>query len=194
MKKSELTSIILFVLFVTFVIFSYTTNYEDGEKTGLAFINVMIEMLKILPFAFILIGLFEAWIKRETVIKHLGDESGMRGYFWVLLLAGFSVGGLFVAFPLAETLHKKGASLKVIFVYLGFAGIFRIPMTIFEISFLGFSFTLVRLLVTIPLFLLIGIALGTILKKRNYKLQDTSKIFAIKKENKLLNPAERDRS
>jgi uncharacterized membrane protein YraQ (UPF0718 family) len=181
MKKGELTSIILFILFLAFVIFSYATNYEDGEKTGVEFINVMIEMLKILPFAFILIGLFEAWIKRETVIKHLGDKSGIRGYLLVLLLAGFSVGGLFVAFPLAETLHKKGASLKIIFAYLGFAGIFRIPMTIFEISFLGLPFTLVRLLVTIPLFLLIGIALGTILKKRNYKLHDSTELLAIKK-------------
>ena len=182
MKKGELISIILFALFLAFVGLSYFVEYNDGEKTGIAFINVMIEMLKILPFAFILIGLFEAWIKKETVIKHLGDKSGMRGYFLVLLLAGFSVGGLFVAFPLAETLHKKGASLKVIFAYLGFAGIFRIPMTIFEISFLGLPFTLVRLLVTIPLFLLIGILLGTILKKRNYKLNDIPKNIALKKQ------------
>ncbi len=182
-KKGELISIILFVLFIAFVTLSYITNYEDGERTGLAFVNVMWEMLKILPFAFILIGLFEAWIKKETVIKHLGEQSGIKGYFWVLLLAGFSVGGLFVAFPLAETLHKKGASLKVIFAYLGFAGTFRIPMTIFEISFLGLPFTTVRLLVTIPLFLLIGIVLGTILKNRNYKLHDRSKLLAIKKYN-----------
>ncbi len=182
-NKGEIISIFLFILFTAFVSISYIINYEGGEKTGLAFIDVMWEMLKILPFAFILIGLFEAWIKKETVIKHLGEQSGIKGYFWVLLLAGFSVGGLFVAFPLAETLHKKGASLKVIFAYLGFAGTFRIPMTIFEISFLGLPFTTVRLLVTIPLFLLIGIVLGTILKNRNYKLHDRSKLLAIKKYN-----------
>ncbi|RLC24925.1 MAG: hypothetical protein DRH21_04700, partial [Deltaproteobacteria bacterium] len=64
-----------------------------------------------------------------------------------------------------------GASLKIIFTYLGFVGVFRIPMTIFEISFLGLPFTLVRLMVTVPLFLLIGIFMGTILKKRGYKLK-----------------------
>lgn len=174
-KKGEILSIILFILFTVFVSISYIINYEDGEKTGLAFISVMWEMLKILPLAFILIGLFEAWIKKETVIKHLGEQSGIKGYFWVLLLAGFSVGGLFVAFPLADTLYKKGASLKVIFAYLGFAGTIRIPMTIFEISFLGLPFTVTRLVVTIPLFLLIGIVLGTILKKKNYKLLEISK-------------------
>ena len=175
MKKGQLINIILFALFIGFVGVSWLIDYENGQKTGLAFIDVLIEMLKILPCAFILIGLFEVWVKKETVMKHLGENSGLKGYFWVLLLAGFSVGGLYIAFPLAETLHKKGASLKIVFAYLGFAGVCRIPMTIFEISFLGLPFTLVRLIVTIPLFLLIGILLGAILKKKDYKLNNNAR-------------------
>ncbi len=156
-------------LLIIFIGLSYLNDYKTGKDTGDAFFHVLVEMLKILPFAFILIGLFEVWIEKETVIKHLGTNSGMKGYLWVFILAGFSVGGLYVAFPLAETLYKKGASLKVIFAFLGFAGIIRIPMTIFEISFLGLPFTIVRLMVTIPLFLLIGIFLGSILEKRGFK-------------------------
>ena len=170
MKKGQLIYIIFFVLFVGFVGVSYLTDYGNGQRTGLAFISGLIEILKILPCAFVLIGLFEVWVKKETVIKHLGEKSGLKGYFEVLILAGFSIGGLYVAFPLAETLHKKGASLKIIFAYLGFTGVCRIPMTIFEISFLGLPFTIVRLMVTIPLFLLIGILMGVILKKKNYEL------------------------
>jgi len=173
MKKQKLIHIVLIAIFFVFIGISYFIGYDSGEKTANAFLYVLIEMLKILPFAFILIGLFEVWIKKETVIKHLGEDCGIEGYLWVLLLAGVSVGGLFMAFPLATTLNKKGASLKIIFTYLGFVGTFRIPMTIFEISFLGLPFTVVRLMITIPLFLLIGIIFGTILKKRNYKLKDT---------------------
>ena len=36
--------------------------------------------------------------------------------------------------------------MGVILAYLGFSGITRIPMTLFEISFLGAEFTLVRYL------------------------------------------------
>jgi len=172
MKKSKLINISLITIFFGFIGISYFIGYDGGEKTANAFLSVLIEMLKILPCAFILIGLFAVWIKKETVIKHLGENCGIKGYLWVLLLAGFSVGGLYMAFPLAETLNKKGASLKIIFTYLGFVGIFRIPMTIFEISFLGLPFTVVRLMVTIPLFLLIGIFFGTILKKQDYKLKE----------------------
>ena len=163
--------IIIFSLFVIFIFVSFITGFEKGQASGFAFIKVLLEMLKILPCAFILIGLFEVWVKKETIMKHLGEDSGIKGYFWALLLAGFSVGGLYVAFPLAETMHKKGASLKVIFAYLGFSGVVRIPMTIFEISFLRIPFTVARLLVTIPIFLLLGIILGTILKKKNFKFK-----------------------
>jgi len=174
MKKSKILNLVLISIFFGFIGVSYFTNYEGGVKTANAFLSVLIEMLKILPCAFILIGLFEVWIKKETIIRHLGENCGIKGYLWILLLAGFSVGGLYVAFPLAETLNKKGASLKIIFTYLGFVGVFRIPMTIFEISFLGLPFTIVRLMVTIPLFLLIGIVFGTILKKRDYKLKEST--------------------
>ncbi len=167
--RSKYIKIFLVFSFFLFVGISCLGGYKIGQKTGETFFHVLVEMLKILPFAFILIGLFEVWIKKETVIKHLGENSGMKGYLWVLILAGFSVGGLYVAFPLAETLSKKGASLKVIFAYLGFAGIIRIPMTIFEISFLGLPFTIARLMVAIPLFLLIGILMGSFLEKRGFK-------------------------
>lgn len=177
MKKSGVRNIVLIVLFFGFIGISYFIDYEGGEKTAKAFLDVLIEMLKILPCAFVLLGLFEVWIKKETVIKHLGDNCGIKGYLWVLLLAGFSVGGLYVAFPFAETLNKKGAFLKIIFTYLGFVGVFRIPMTIFEISFLGLPFEVMRLIVTIPLFLLIGIVFGTILEKRNYKLKEYPNIL-----------------
>ncbi len=163
--------IISIILFLTFIGLSYFFDYEQGQQTGIAFSNVMFEMLKILPAAFILIGLFEVWIKKETVMKHLGDTSGIKGYLWIILLGGFSVGGLFVALPLAETLYKKGASLKIIFAYLGISGVVRVPMTIFEITFLGLPFTIARLLVTVPLFILIGIIMGIILKNKNFEFK-----------------------
>ena len=171
-KNSKFTYYIISILFfLGFIGLSHLLEYDHGKQTSIAFSNVMFEMLKILPAAFIMIGLFEVWVKKETVIKHLGDTSGFKGYLWIILLGGFSVGGLFVALPLAETLYKKGASFKIIFAYLGISGVVRVPMTIFEITFLGLPFTLARLLVTIPLFILIGIIMGIILKKRNYKFK-----------------------
>ena len=168
-KTIQLAAVGLFVIAAGV---SFLFDYEPGVRAGREFGDVMIEMLKILPCAFILIALFEQWVKQEVVVRHLGDDSGIRGYLWALLLGSMIIGGLYVAFPLAYTLRKKGASLKVVFSFLGFAGVCRIPMTLFEVSFLGLKFTLIRLAVAISLMLITGITLGSFLEKRGYQMQE----------------------
>jgi len=153
-----------------FLIVSWIFGFSPGIEIANNFRSFSIEMLKILPCAFILIGLFEAWVKKETVERHFGEESGIRGYIWGILLAGTTVGGLYVAFPVAYSLYSKGAKLSVIFTYLGASAICRIPMAIFEASFLGIKFTAIRLLVSLPLVIVASILLGNYLTKRNYKI------------------------
>jgi len=151
---------------------SFLWGFEPGVKIGRNFILFSIEMLKILPCAFVLIGLFEVWVKKETVEKHLGAEAGIRGYLWSFVLAGTTVGGLYVAFPVAYSLYRKGARLGVIFSYIAAAAICRIPMTIFEASFLGAKFSIIRLLVSLPLVIVSSILLGGFLEKKQYRLTE----------------------
>lgn len=154
-----------------FLLASFLLGFRPGEQIGRNFFTFSVEMLKILPCAFILIGLFEVWVKKEKVEKHLGRESGFVGYLWVILLAGTTVGGLYVAFPVAYSLYHKGAKLSVVFTYVGAAAICRIPMTIFEASFMGIRFSLIRLAVSIPLVIVSSIWLGNYLEKRNYQIR-----------------------
>ena len=155
-----------------FILASFLVGFTPGKQIGYNFIAFAIEMLKVLPCAFILIGLFETWVKKESIEKHLGQDSGIRGYVWVILLAGTTVGGLYVAFPVAYSLYKKGAKAKVIFTYIGASAICRIPMIIFEASFMGIKFTLIRLVISIPLVILSSIWLGNFLENRNYRIME----------------------
>ena len=172
MKRSNIIKIIGISCYILFLIVSLLLGFNPGKEIGYNFVSFSIDMLKILPGAFILIGLFEVWVKRETVEKHLGEESGIRGYIWGVLLAGTTVGGIYVAFPVAYSLYSKGAKLSVIFTYIGAAAICRVPMAIFEASFLGIKFTIIRLLVSLPLVIVASMLLGDYLTKRNYKVTD----------------------
>ena len=171
MKRDNITTIVFISAYVLFIAVSLLIGFNPGRQIGLNFVTFSVEMLKILPCAFILIGLFQVWVKRETVEKHFGEESGIRGYLWGILLAGTTVGGLYVAFPVAYSLYSKGAKLSVIFTYIGASAICRVPMTIFEASFLGIKFTAIRLLVSIPLVIVASILLGNYLTKRGYKMR-----------------------
>ena len=126
-------------------------------------------MVKFVPAVFLLIGLFEVWVDKETIEKHLGEESGFLSYLWAIILASTTVGGLYVAFPVASVLYRKGASPRIIFSYIGTAAICRIPMTLFEASYVGVSFTAIRWVVSIPLVILSSILMEKILTDKDLK-------------------------
>jgi len=169
-KRNNIVKIAFISGYILFLIVSFMSGFNPGKEIGHNFASFSIDMLEILPGAFILIGLFEVWVRKETIEKHFGEESGVRGFIWAVLLAGTTVGGLYVAFPVAYSLYRKGAKLSVIFTYVGAAAICRVPMAIFEASFLGIKFTAIRLLVSIPLVIVTSILLGDYLKKRNYRI------------------------
>jgi len=172
MKKK--LNLLLFGLYTVFIIISLFLSFQPGKEIGKNFISFALTMLKVLPAAFIIIGLFEVWIKKETIEKHLGNKSSIKAYFWVILLASTTVGGMYVAFPVAAVLYRKGARLAVIFAYLTASAVFRIPMAIFEASFLGLKFTLIRFAVALPLIVISSEILGYIIKKS----ADKNKLFA----------------
>jgi uncharacterized membrane protein YraQ (UPF0718 family) len=172
MKKGTIVKLVGLVAYVAFIVVSLWLSYSPGEEIARNFATFSLDMLKIIPGAFILIGLFDVWVKRETVEKHLGEGSGIQAYIWVVLLAGATVGGLYVAFPIAYSMYHKGARLSVIFTYVGAAAVCRIPMTIFEASFLGIRFSAIRLAVSLALVIISAVLLSNYLKKRNYKITD----------------------
>ncbi len=134
----------VYTLFVMSVALGSTMDFPMGISIGMHFKSFAIELLKIMPPVFVLVGLFEVWVPRAVIEKHLGDARHFMAYIWVLLLAMTTIGGLFVAFPIAQSLEGKGASKPVVLTYLTGATIVRLPMTIFEATFLGLRFTAVR--------------------------------------------------
>ncbi len=161
--KFKIQNILIFSLFTSFLLISTFIGYNPGLAIRDNFIQFAVSMVKILPAAFILIGLFEVWIKRETVEKHFGEDSGIKGFIWAMILASTTVGGTYVAFPIAYSLYHKGARYSIIFTYIGAAALVRIPMTLFEVSFLGIKFTLIRLFTSLPLIIISSIWLDKLI-------------------------------
>ena len=165
---------LIFFLFMGFAGFSYLTGFDPGIKMGRNFYIFAKDMALILPPAFILIGLFEVWISREQVEKSFGKKSGIMKYIYAFLLATTTVGGTFVAFPLANSLYHKGADYDSVFTYVTAASLFMIPMSIMEASILGIKFTLLRLGLSVPLIIVSARILQSYLKKSKYKLPEVS--------------------
>lgn len=163
---------LIFLLFLLFLAGSFLFHFSPGIRMGENFYLFAKDMLLILPPAFVLIGLFDVWVRRQTIEKHFGETSGLRGYVWSILLAATTVGGVFVAFPVANALYHKGARYSMIMTYLTAASLVMIPMSIMEATILGIRFTVIRLLVSLPLVIIFSVLLEKLLKQMKYRLPD----------------------
>lgn len=160
------------LLFAVFIVVSWLTRFSGGIEIGKNFRMFFMEMLLILPLMFILIGLFEVWVPRERIIRHLGAEAGHWGILWVILLAMLQVGPLYAAFPVAALLWRKGCSVRNIFIYLGAFTTLKIPMLTFEVGFLGLKFSLLRAIFSLPIFIAIGYLLALVLKNKGFAVKE----------------------
>ena len=162
--------------FAAFLLGSLALAYQPGIDIGRDFLTYLWRMIRVLPCVFILIGLFDVWVKTETIERHLGEDSGPAAHLWAILLSGTALGGMHVALPIAHALYQKRAKLSVVMTFVSCGSICRIPMVAFEASYLGWRFTLIRMLVSLPIAVSASIALGNWFAGKGYRLPDAEQV------------------
>ena len=113
-----------------------------GVKSAL---NMIVQILPLLVFAFIVAGMVQVLLPREPLSKWVGAESGLRGIFIGTVAGGIMPGGPYVSLPIAGGLLKTGASVGTMVAFLtGWSlwAIGRLPM---DIGILGWKFTAIRI-------------------------------------------------
>jgi uncharacterized membrane protein YraQ (UPF0718 family) len=131
--------------------------------------DYFMEMIIILPAVMIIMGIFSVYISDETVVTYLGKASGIKGIGLSLFLGALPTGPLYVAFPMAATLLKKGARTSNIIVFLSAWACIKLPQELVELQFLGFDFMLSRLLLTIGFVILMGYLIERLIDGNNKK-------------------------
>jgi len=132
---------------------------DIGSKSIRISLNNFIEMLIFIPPIFILLGLLDVWVERETMMRLMGEESGFLGVAIAFILGSFAAGPLYAAFPVAGVLLKKGSKFSNILIFIGAWSTTKIPLLMFEASSMGWKFMVTRFLVDIPGIALIAYAI-----------------------------------
>lgn len=159
--KRYLFFLLLFLLNVLLLIIEPRLGREVASLS----LNNLLEMLSIIPPIFLLLGLMDVWVPKETIMKFMGKDAGIKGGIFAFVLGSFSSGPLYASFPVAMVFLKKGVSLTNIFIFLGAWSTTKIPMMLFEITQLGSKFALIRF----GLNLIAIIALAVIMEKTTTK-------------------------
>lgn len=121
-----------------------------GKASALAAFKTLKAIAPILLIVFFLMALLNTFINPKEIAKHLGQESGFKG--WVIALTGgiLSHGPGYIWYPMLSDLRKHGARDGLIIAFL-YARSIKLPWLPLMISYFGFAFTLLLIL-----FILLG--------------------------------------
>ena len=98
------------------------------------------------------------------VVKYLGKAAGIKAVFLGILMGSLPTGPLYVAFPMASALLKKGAKISCIIAFLSAWACIKIPQEMVELQFLGPKFMAARLVLTIVLVVIMGILIERLIE------------------------------
>ncbi len=157
-------SILLVSLLALVIIFLW--NKPMGLKAIFTIRSSVKEMLLILPPVFILLGLLDVWVPRDTMVKFMGEGSGIIGGILAFILGSAAAGPLYVVFPVAAAFLKKDVKFFNILILIGAWSTTKFPMLMFEYTSMGQQFTLTRLSMNIPIIIFIAFIINKFLGEK----------------------------
>ncbi|WMJ84385.1 permease [Oscillospiraceae bacterium LTW-04] len=124
------------------------------------------QMLFVIPPVFLMLGLLDIWVPKTTMVRYMGEGSGIKGMLLAFFIGSAAAGPLYGAFPIAAVFMKKGVSFLNLMIFIGAWSTTKIPMIMFEFQSLGPQFALTRLAVNIPGIILIAYTLSKLVSKK----------------------------
>jgi uncharacterized membrane protein YraQ (UPF0718 family) len=144
-----------------------------GYKSTKLTIDNVKEMLSVIPPIFILLGLLDVWVEKETMMKYMGENSGLIGVLIAFVLGSAAAGPLYAAFPVAGVLLKKGTKFSNVLIFIGAWSTTKIPLLLFEATSLAWKFTALRFAINI-----FGIGLIAFITEKMLSKSDKKSIYS----------------
>lgn len=163
-QKEKKGSIIIFAGIIAAAAILLALYPENRTASFQASYNLFMEFILILPAVMVLMGLFSVWVRKENVVKYLGHASGIKGLIIALIMGMTPTGPLYIAFPMASMLLKKGARVANIIIFLSAWACIKLPQELVEIRFMGIKFMVLRLSFTIIMVIMMGLFIEKIEK------------------------------
>ena len=125
--------------------FKGQNQHIEGLKTTYTMTG---QLIPLLIFAFIVAGMVQVLLPRDSISKWIGDESGFRGIFIGSLTGAVTPGGPFVSMPIALSFWQKGASIGTMVAFLSAWSLIAVARMPMEIGIMGWKFTFIRFVCT----------------------------------------------
>lgn len=155
------------LLFILDILGVKMIGVDEGTSMGLSALELswfnFVSMLKIVPPIFLLIGLLDVWVPKETMIRLMGEKSGIKGILIAFFLGTLTAGPLVGAFPVAMIMIKKGARYSNVLFFLMIWASSKLPIIFFQATTLGLKYTIISNITLITIYLIGSIIIEKLL-------------------------------
>lgn len=135
---------IMGVLALTLLLIGYYQG-QGQHITGLkSALNMTVEILPLLVFAFIVAGMVQALLPKDLISRWVGVESGLRGLLVGTVAGALTPGGPYISLPVATGLLRSGASVGTMVAFLTGWSLWAASRLPLEVGILGWKLTLIR--------------------------------------------------
>ena len=139
----QLSSRMKFFL-ATLVLYGVVAFFNPAVvRAALQYFGVMLgKVLPVLGLVFIILFLTNLFLNPARIRKHLGKDSGLRGWFYAVIGGIFISGPPYVLYPMLGELHKHGARNALLATMLYNRNV-KIPFLPALIYYFGVRYTIV---------------------------------------------------
>ena len=114
-------------------------NIEKSLKTSA---NMLIHILPALLLIILLMGIMNYFVKPKTVLKYVGEGSGIRGWLLAIFTGILSHGPIYAWYPLLRDLRGQGMKTGLIVVFLYNRAV-KIPLLPLMVYYFGIPFVVI---------------------------------------------------
>ena len=152
--------LLVFAAYIVLFLFNSHTALLALQKSA----HVILKILPIFAVVIVFTALLNYALQPKQIVKHLGEESGAKGWLVALVAGVISHGPMYAWYPMIEDLRSHGLKDSLVGVFF-YARAIKLPLLPLMIDYFGLSFTFI-----LSFYILIGALLqGWILEQLERK-------------------------
>ncbi len=161
LEKIEIKWILLIITSLVYVILGIV-RFDLFEKTIINLKDLSLKLLPILIFIFVLMFLSNLFFDANKVSKHIGHNSGIKGWIITIIAGIISSGPIYMWYPILSDLKDKGMKETYIATFLYNRSV-KIPLIPIMIYYFGLPFTIIFNIFIIIFSIINGLIINLIL-------------------------------
>ena len=129
------------VLYIVLYILNPDKTFISLRISG----NILVRLIPLLIVVILFMGITNHFFKSKAISKHLGKESGSKGWFIAALAGILSHGPIYIWYPLLKEFHQKGMRPALMGVFLYNRAI-KIPLLPLLVYYFGIEFAIILMI------------------------------------------------